>query len=186
MRKIMPRKVKNNPLKIPASPTPIFPNPGKEATAYCPSLNSLPAQITVYDIPGSVSNEYKKSRFSPPDVTVPVLPADGSANETWLPFSSSPSQITSAEDETTTPVEDAASKRVVSPSATVDAPLRMSVKELAKLTQLTPPTPQLENAKSIRIIPVMSQPLGGLLSFGLTSFDMRVPSLGIPQRSWAT
>jgi hypothetical protein len=162
IKKIRPRNVRKKPLKSPVTPTPSFPKPGKEATAYCPSPNSLPAHTTLYEEPGFVSNEYTNVKESEPELISPVLPVDGSANETLLPFSSSPSQTTSAEVETTTPVEDAASKLVVSPRATVDAPVRMSVNELAKLAQLRPPTPQLDSASRIRMIPVMSEPFGGL------------------------
>jgi hypothetical protein len=59
IKKIRPRNVRKKPLKSPVTPTPSFTKPGKEATAYCPSLNSLPAHTTWYAEPGFVSNEYK-------------------------------------------------------------------------------------------------------------------------------
>jgi hypothetical protein len=161
IKKIRPRNVRKKPLKNPVKPTPSFPKPGKEATAYCPSLNSLPAHTTWYEEPGLVSNEYTNVKVSAPEPISAVLPVEGSANETLLPFSSLPSQTTSAEVETTTPVEDAASKLVVSPRATVDAPVRISVNEVPKLTQLRPPTPQLDSASRSKTIPVMSEALGG-------------------------
>jgi len=74
-------------------------------------------------------------------------------------------------------LEVAAFKLVDSPSATEDAPSAMPARKLAKLAQLSPPTPQLDKAKKRRIIPVMSDSFGGLFPEGSALFGMLLPFL---------